>query len=98
VSKKRRRLWLTFSDILIVVIFVSPLFDLIALILGILGTWSPCTTGQLCGPLRLRLPRQLGYKSVKFITQLTVTDNLKKFGKDLGFAAPEAGYAWRAGI
>lgn len=50
------------------------------------------------GPLRLRLPRQLGYKSVKFITHLTVTDNLKKFGKGLGSAAPEGGYAWYAGI
>src|SRR6266851_5791787 len=26
------------------------------------------------GPLRLRVPRQLGYKSVKYITRLTVTD------------------------
>jgi len=50
------------------------------------------------GPLRLRLPRQLGYKSVKFITHLTVTDNLKGFGKGLGSAAPETGYAWYAGI
>jgi DMSO/TMAO reductase YedYZ molybdopterin-dependent catalytic subunit len=50
------------------------------------------------GPLRLRLPRQLGYKSVKFITKLTVTDSLKGFGKGLGSAAPEAGYAWYAGI
>ena len=50
------------------------------------------------GPLRLRLPRQLGYKSVKFVTQLTVTDSLKGFGKGLGSAAPEAGYAWYAGI
>jgi DMSO/TMAO reductase YedYZ molybdopterin-dependent catalytic subunit len=50
------------------------------------------------GPLRLRLPRQLGYKSVKFITHLTVTDSLKKFGKGLGSASPEAGYAWYAGI
>jgi DMSO/TMAO reductase YedYZ molybdopterin-dependent catalytic subunit len=50
------------------------------------------------GPLRLRLPRQLGYKSVKFVTQLTVTDSLKKFGKGLGSASPEAGYAWYAGI
>jgi DMSO/TMAO reductase YedYZ molybdopterin-dependent catalytic subunit len=50
------------------------------------------------GPLRMRLPRQLGYKSVKFITHLTVTDNLKKFGKGLGSAAPESGYAWYAGI
>jgi len=50
------------------------------------------------GPLRMRLPRQLGYKSVKFLTHLTVTDNLKKFGKGLGSASPETGYAWYAGI
>jgi DMSO/TMAO reductase YedYZ molybdopterin-dependent catalytic subunit len=50
------------------------------------------------GPLRVRLPRQLGYKSVKFITHLTVTDDLKKFGKGLGSASPEGGYAWYAGI
>jgi DMSO/TMAO reductase YedYZ molybdopterin-dependent catalytic subunit len=50
------------------------------------------------GPLRLRLPRQLGYKSVKFITALTVTDSLKGFGKGLGSASPETGYAWYAGI
>ena len=50
------------------------------------------------GPLRLRVPRQLGYKSVKYITRLTVTDNLKGFGKGLGSASPEGGYAWYAGI
>jgi DMSO/TMAO reductase YedYZ molybdopterin-dependent catalytic subunit len=50
------------------------------------------------GPLRLRLPRQLGYKNVKFLTQLTVTDSLKGFGKGLGSASPEGGYAWYAGI
>ncbi len=50
------------------------------------------------GPLRMRVPRQLGYKSVKYITRLTVTDDLKSFGKGLGSAAPEAGYAWYAGI
>ncbi|MGA9352738.1 MAG: molybdopterin-dependent oxidoreductase [Terriglobales bacterium] len=50
------------------------------------------------GPLRLRVPRQVGYKNVKFITRLTVTDNMKKFGKGLGSVAPEFGYAWYAGI
>jgi DMSO/TMAO reductase YedYZ molybdopterin-dependent catalytic subunit len=50
------------------------------------------------GPLRMRLPRQLGYKSVKYITRLTVADSLKGFGKGLGSAAPEGGYAWYAGI
>ncbi len=50
------------------------------------------------GPLRLRVPRQLGYKSVKYVTRLTVTDSLKHFGKGLGSASPEGGYAWYAGI
>ena len=50
------------------------------------------------GPLRLRVTRQLGYKSVKYINRLTLTDNLKPFGKGLGSAASEAGYAWYAGV
>jgi DMSO/TMAO reductase YedYZ molybdopterin-dependent catalytic subunit len=50
------------------------------------------------GPLRMRVPRQLGYKNVKFITRLAVTDDLRKFGKGLGSASPEGGYAWFAGI
>jgi len=62
---------------------------------GLNGDELPIANG---GPLRLRLPRQLGYKSVKFITRVTVTDNLKGFGKGLGSAAPEGGYAWYAGI
>ena len=52
----------------------------------------------LGGPLRMRVPRQLGYKNVKYITRLTLTDDLKKFGKGLGSASPEGGYAWYAGI
>jgi DMSO/TMAO reductase YedYZ molybdopterin-dependent catalytic subunit len=50
------------------------------------------------GPLRIRVPRQLGYKSVKYITRLTVTDSLKTFGKGLGSSEPDFGYAWYAGI
>jgi DMSO/TMAO reductase YedYZ molybdopterin-dependent catalytic subunit len=50
------------------------------------------------GPLRLRVPRQLGYKNVKYIARLTVTDSLKRFGSGLGSASPDAGYAWYAGI
>jgi DMSO/TMAO reductase YedYZ molybdopterin-dependent catalytic subunit len=50
------------------------------------------------GPLRLRVPRQLGYKNVKFITHMTVTDSLKRFGKGVGGASAEVGYAWYAGI
>jgi len=50
------------------------------------------------GPLRMRVPRQLGYKSVKYIVRLTATESMKGFGAGLGSAAPEAGYAWYAGI
>jgi DMSO/TMAO reductase YedYZ molybdopterin-dependent catalytic subunit len=50
------------------------------------------------GPLRLRVPRQLGYKSLKFITHITATDSMKHFGKGLGSVDPEYGYSWYAGI
>jgi DMSO/TMAO reductase YedYZ molybdopterin-dependent catalytic subunit len=50
------------------------------------------------GPLRVRLPRQLGYKSVKYVVRLTATDSMRHFGKGLGSSAVEAGYAWYAGI
>lgn len=43
------------------------------------------------GPLRLRVPRQLGYKSVKFLTRLTVTDTLKDHWQP-------GDYSWFAGI
>ena len=65
------------------------------LALGMNGGELPVGFG---GPLRLRVMRQLGYKSVKYITSLTLTDDIKKFGKGLGSASPEAGYAWYAGI
>lgn len=62
---------------------------------GMNGSELPVGNG---GPLRMRVPRQLGYKSVKFIHKLTVTDNIKKIRNGLGSAAPDAGYAWYAGI
>ena len=62
---------------------------------GMNGSELPVGNG---GPLRMRVPRQLGYKSVKFITRLTVTDDIRKIGNGLGSAAPEGGYAWYAGI
>ena len=62
---------------------------------GMNGSELPVGNG---GPLRIRVPRQLGYKNVKFINRLVVTDDVKKFGKGLGSASPEGGYAWYAGI
>lgn len=49
-------------------------------------------------PVRLRVPRQIGFKSVKFLVRITATDSLKSFGKGLGSASPEAGYAWWGGM
>jgi len=50
------------------------------------------------GPLRLRVPRQLGYKSVKFVNRVMVTDSLKGFVSALDPKSPNFGYAWYAGI
>jgi DMSO/TMAO reductase YedYZ molybdopterin-dependent catalytic subunit len=63
--------------------------------LGMNGGELPVGNG---GPVRVRVPRQLGYKSVKWVTKLTVTDTVKGFGKGMGSAAAEAGYAWYNGI
>lgn len=49
-------------------------------------------------PLRVKVPRQLGYKSVKYLARITFTDTLKHIGKGLGSSAPEYGYSWYAGI
>jgi DMSO/TMAO reductase YedYZ molybdopterin-dependent catalytic subunit len=49
-------------------------------------------------PLRLRVPRQLGYKSVKYVQRISVTDDIKKFGSGFGSVSPDLGYSWYAGI
>jgi DMSO/TMAO reductase YedYZ molybdopterin-dependent catalytic subunit len=49
-------------------------------------------------PLRLRVPRQLGYKSVKYLSRILVTDTVKNVGSGLGSISPELGYSWYAGI
>ena len=50
------------------------------------------------GPLRLRVPRQLGYKSVKFVNRLMLTDSAKGYVSALDPKSPNYGYAWYAGI
>lgn len=50
------------------------------------------------GPLRLRVPRQLGYKSVKYLNRITVVDDIRKIGNGLGSPGPDYGYAWYSGI
>jgi DMSO/TMAO reductase YedYZ molybdopterin-dependent catalytic subunit len=62
---------------------------------GMNGTELPVPFG---GPLRMRVPRQLGYKSTKYVNRLVVTDSLDAFGTGKGSADAEAGYSWYAGI
>lgn len=49
-------------------------------------------------PIRLRVPRQLGYKNLKYLARIYVTDSLKNVGDGNGSAAPAIGYSWYAGI
>lgn len=49
-------------------------------------------------PVRLRVARQMGYKSVKYLARIWVTDSLGGVRKELGHKPPEFGYAWYAGI
>jgi DMSO/TMAO reductase YedYZ molybdopterin-dependent catalytic subunit len=49
-------------------------------------------------PLRLRVARQLGYKSIKYLSRITVTDTVKNIGQGLGSVSAEQGYSWYAGI
>ena len=48
--------------------------------------------------MRVRVPRQLGYKSVKFVTKLTVVDSVRAYGNGVGSFAAGRGYAWYNGI
>ena len=50
------------------------------------------------GPLRLRVPRQLGYKSVKFVNRLMVTNSANGFVSAVDPKSPNYGYSWYAGI
>jgi DMSO/TMAO reductase YedYZ molybdopterin-dependent catalytic subunit len=50
------------------------------------------------GPVRLRVERQLGYKNLKYLIGITVTDTAKDWGKGKGAEGAENGYSWYAGI
>jgi DMSO/TMAO reductase YedYZ molybdopterin-dependent catalytic subunit len=49
-------------------------------------------------PLRARVARQLGYKSVKYLYRITLVDSLKHVRDGRGSAQPSYGYSWFAGI
>jgi DMSO/TMAO reductase YedYZ molybdopterin-dependent catalytic subunit/thiosulfate reductase cytochrome b subunit len=62
---------------------------------GMNGTDMPLDHGA---PLRLKVARQLGYKSLMYLSRITVTDTAKGIGDGLGSGSPAAGYSWYAGI
>jgi DMSO/TMAO reductase YedYZ molybdopterin-dependent catalytic subunit len=55
------------------------------------------TTGH-GAPLRLRVPRQLGYKSIKYLSRITLVDALDGVENGKGSFSPDIGYSWYAGI
>jgi DMSO/TMAO reductase YedYZ molybdopterin-dependent catalytic subunit len=62
---------------------------------GMNGVEMPADHGA---PLRLKVARQLGYKSLKYLSRILVTDSAKGIGDGLGSGSPSAGYSWYAGI
>jgi DMSO/TMAO reductase YedYZ molybdopterin-dependent catalytic subunit len=59
---------------------------------GMNGRELPIAHGA---PLRLRVERQLGYKSLKFLHRIVVTDRFEDLGK---LSEPRNGWAWYVGI
>jgi len=49
-------------------------------------------------PVRLRVERQIGYKNLKYLSSITVTDTASEWGKGKGAQGAENGYSWYAGI
>ena len=49
-------------------------------------------------PLRVRIPRQLGGKSTKYLSWITLTDTVKDIGQGFGAGGVERGFSWYAGI
>jgi DMSO/TMAO reductase YedYZ molybdopterin-dependent catalytic subunit/thiosulfate reductase cytochrome b subunit len=62
---------------------------------GMNGSALPLDHGA---PVRLRVARQLGYKSVKYLARLRVVESLRGLGSGLGGTNAEVGYSWWAGI
>jgi len=46
-------------------------------------------------PVRMRVERQIGYKSVKFLRRIVVADHFDDFGEA---GSIQGGWAWHAGI
>ena len=77
--------------------------------LDMLDAWHPQTllayamNGQELpaphgAPVRLRVARQLGFKSLKYLSRIILTDTVKNIGEGLGSSSPEHGFSWYGGI
>lgn len=62
---------------------------------GMNGSNLPVPHGA---PVRLRVERQLGYKNLKYVSGITVTDSAQDWGEGQGAQGAEHGYSWYAGI
>jgi DMSO/TMAO reductase YedYZ molybdopterin-dependent catalytic subunit len=49
-------------------------------------------------PVRLRVERQLGYKSLKYLASIEATDRVDGLGQGRGSMVSELGFSWYAGI
>ncbi len=49
-------------------------------------------------PLRVRVPRQLGAKSTKYLSRILVVDTVNNIGKGYGASGVAHGFSWYAGI
>jgi len=49
-------------------------------------------------PVRLRVERQLGYKNLKYLSRIELTDRLDEIEDGTGAVGAAYGYSWYAGI
>ncbi len=49
-------------------------------------------------PVRVKIPRQLGYKNVKYLSRILVVDTVANIGNGKGSSGTGYGYSWYAGI
>lgn len=82
----------SFDDVADSIDMIDALHPQTILAYGMNGRDLPGPHGA---PLRLRVETQLGYKSVKFLKRIVVTDRFDDFGKQ---GAIQNGWAWYAGI
>jgi len=74
---------------------VAKAMDDVLIAYGMNGEELPSRHGA---PLRVRVPRQLGFKSLKYLSRITVVETVKNIGKGLGSSSPERGFSWYGGI